>query len=389
MTPLLNFILLLLIAYVGSTLYHRYENSPLWLKSIIYSGSVHLLIGLLIGPNFLNLLSPDVLDQLDVIIGFVLGWTGFLIGLQGKRSVLIRFQKSYYLFSTLNFICMFSLFLLLLYLCSQIFNIQFSIMHIALLALMGTVSSPIWIAVLRRDFKLRGTIGHLLQFSIAFDNMLGVFFLGMVLLIVNPHTALSISGIYFIFLALALIGIISWIFYIITEKVTDVQQYFLILIGVILLVVGIAMNLNISILFFSFLFGLIITNMPIATRKLYQSIANAEKPLYVIMLVFIGAYVQSISWTICIMLCIFISLRILLKYFSGFLARLPIVSTERPIRAIGLTHLGMGGVSLAFALDYYRMDTNPTSYIILVISVGAVIITDLYSLRIVKGLLKE
>jgi Kef-type K+ transport system membrane component KefB len=388
MTPLLNFILLLLIAYIGSTVYHKYENSPLWLKSIIYSGSIHLLIGLLIGPNFLNLLSPEVLDQLDVIIGFVLGWTGFLIGLQGKRSVLFRFQKSYFLFSTLNFICMLLLFLVLLYIYSLFFNIEFSIMHLALLALMGTVSSPIWIAVLRRDFKLRGSIGHLLQFSIAFDNMLGVLFLGLILIIVNPSTALSFSGIYFIFLALALIGFISWIFYFITEKVTDVQQYFLILIGVILLVVGIAMNLNISILFFSFLFGLIITNMPISTRKLYQNIANAEKPLYFIMLVFIGAYVHSISWTIGTLLCIFISSRIIIKYISGYLARLPIVSTERPVRAIGLTHLGMGGISLALALDYYRLDTNPASYIILAVSVGSVLITDLFSLRIVKGVLK-
>jgi Kef-type K+ transport system membrane component KefB len=389
MTPLLNFVILLLIAYVGSTLYHRYNNAPVWIKSIIYSGSVHLLIGVLIGPNFFNLLSSKVLDQLDVIIGFVLGWTGFLIGLQGKKSVLIRFQKSYYLFSTLNFISMFSLFVLLLYVCNLIFKSNFLTMHLILLALIGTVSSPIWIAVLRRDFRLRGTIAHLVQFSIAFDNMLGIFFLGTVLIISTPHHALTISGVYFAILALVLIGFISYLFYLLTEKVADVQQYLLILIGILLIIVGIAMNFSISILFYSFLFGIIITNLPIATRKLYQNIANAEKPLYFIMLVFTGAYVQHISITMAAMLILFILLRLLIKFFSGYIARLPIMIKERPITTIGLTHLGMGGVSLAMALDYYRMDTNPTSYVILVLSVGAVLLTDLFSLKAVKDLFKQ
>jgi hypothetical protein len=152
--------------------------------------------------------------------------------------------------------------------------------------------------------------------------------------------------------------------------------------------VGIAMNLNISILFFSFLFGIIITNLPIATRKLYQNIANAEKPLYFLMLVFVGAYVQYISLAMAVMLILFIFLRIMIKFFSGYLARLPIMAKDRPISTIGLTHLGMGGVSLAMALDYYRMDTNPTSYIILVLSVGAVLVTDLFSLKAVKDLFK-
>jgi Kef-type K+ transport system membrane component KefB len=370
-------------------LYHRYNNAPLWIKSIIYSGSIHLLIGILIGPNFFNLLSPKVLDQLDVIIGFVLGWSGFLIGLQGKKSALIRFQKSYYLFSTLNFICMFLLLMLLLQVCNLLFKSNFLNIHIFLLALIGTVSSPIWIAVLRRDFKFRGAIAHLVQFSIAFDNMLGVFVLGIALIISTPHNVLAISGIYFVFLALALIGFISFTFYLLSGKVADVQQYLLILIGFILLVVGIAMNLNISILFFTFLFGIIITNLPIATRKLYQNIANAEKPLYFLMLVFIGAYIQHISLSMSVMLIIFIFLRVMIKFFSGYIARLSIMAKERPISTIGLTHLGMGGVSLAMALDYYRMDANPMSYIILVLSVGAVLLTDLFSLKTVKGLIKE
>lgn len=341
------------------------------------------------GPKFFNLLSFETLNKLDVITGFVLGWTGFLIGLQGKRSNLIRFQKSYYLFSTLNFVLMFSLFFISLYLCNLFINNEFTILQIILVSLIGTVSSPIWIAVLRRDFKFRGALAHLVQFSIAFDNMLGVFFLGIIVIVLKSSSEMAIPGYYFIFLALAIIGLLSWLFYFLSENIKDTQQYLLILIGTILLVVGVAMNLHISILFFSFIFGLIITNLPIATRKLYQNIANAEKPLYFIMLVFIGAYVDSFTMKMGIIILIFIILRVCIKYISGYIARSPILANERPLPAIGLAHLGMGGVSLALALDFYHMDSNSASYLILVISIGSVLLTDLLSLRIVKGLLQE
>ena len=46
--------------------------------------------------------------------------------------------------------------------------------HFTLLAIAGTVSSPILIALLRTDYRVRGHGIHLIQFSAAYDNMLGV-----------------------------------------------------------------------------------------------------------------------------------------------------------------------------------------------------------------------
>ena len=104
MTPLLSIILLFLIAYVGFTLYKKYGVSRFWLKLLVDSGSIHLFIGVLVGPHLLQLLSVEILGQLNFLIALVLGWAGFLIGLQVKIIEFKRFQKSYFLFSSTFFI---------------------------------------------------------------------------------------------------------------------------------------------------------------------------------------------------------------------------------------------------------------------------------------------
>ena len=133
----------------------------------------------MIGPNTLGLLTDTVLNQLNVLVGLVLGWTGFLIGLQAKRTELRRFQKSYFLFATLNMVYMLIGVIIITYFAAKILNIQIGNPYLITFAIMATVSSPILIGALKRDLKIRGQVIHLLQFSVAYDNMLGILFFGI------------------------------------------------------------------------------------------------------------------------------------------------------------------------------------------------------------------
>ena len=103
MTPLLGIIFLFILAYIGSFIYERYHLGTGWTKVLLYSGSLNLVIGYLIGPHFFGLLSDTIIGKLYVLVALVLGWAGFLIGLQAKVSELKRFQSTYYLYSGLNF----------------------------------------------------------------------------------------------------------------------------------------------------------------------------------------------------------------------------------------------------------------------------------------------
>lgn len=389
MTPLLSLILIFLIAYLGSLIYKKFESSSPWISAFVYSGSIHIVIGYLLGPHSTGLLTDKIIGQLNVLVGLVLGWTGFLIGLQAKRSELKRFQKSYYLFASLNFIIMLVGFGVVVFTIIKVFKIYIEDSHASMLIIIGAVSSPILIAVLKKSLKLRGKLIHFLQFSVALDNMFGILLFGFSLILFNKffndNQSLWIaSGISLVF-SISL----AFLFYKLSKGIKNQQQYFLILIGFLLIMVGVALNLNISLLFISFVFGVTLANLPISTRNLYLSISNAEKPMYFLMLIFTGACINEITPMLIFYLFLFVLVRVGLKYIAGSISVFSIIESERPNSRIGFTHLGMGGVALAMALDYHLSIATDISHAILFIISGAVILNDIISIKLSRVVLNK
>ena len=389
MTPLLSIILLFLISYLGWLLYNRFSSQSALLNHIYVSGSLYMVIGFLIGPKLIGLINQGIISELNVLVGLVLGWTGFLIGLQAKRHELKRFQEGYYLFATVNFLFMLVGSASLLILFSTILELEFKFSNLTILAIAGTVSSPILIAVMRKEYKVRGQSIHLLQFSAAYDNMLGVFIFGIVLIFFNPILGLNILTLLSLVLSVSFSAVMAYLFFIISKRVSSEQQFFLLLVGFLLVIVGVAMNVNISLICTSFFFGVVLTNLPLATKNLYHSIAQVEKPLYYLMLIFVGASIYSVTLDAIYLVILFIIIRFLLKLSSGFAARLSIIPQERPIKTIGLPHLGMGGLAVAMILDYHVSYPTELSQSLLFAIAFSMIITTLASPRIFKLTLKS
>ena len=386
MTPLLSIIFLFIVAYTGSFLYQKYHLASTWLMAPLYSGSLNLVIGYVIGPESFGLLSGEIIGKLYVLVGLVLGWAGFLIGLQAKSSELKRFQNSYFFYSGLNFLLMLLGMIAVISILNIILDLTLGILMIILTAILGTVSSPILIGLIKQYLKLRGPLIHLLQFSVALDNMIGVIIFGLSMLLINQSLFKDLHILFIIFGLLIFSIFMAWLFSRISRRIDDPQQFFLVLIGFLLVLVGFSINLNLSVLLISFLFGVVLTNLPIDTRKLYQSIAGAEKPLYYLMMVFIGASISSISLEILGLALLMVILRVLMKYFSGYMSRLPLVSAERPDSRIGIPHIGMGGIALAMVLDFHISAMNLFSQNLLFIISVMTITNALLSTMVFKSL---
>jgi hypothetical protein len=165
----------------------------------------------------------------------------------------------------------------------------------------------------------------------------------------------------------------SWLFYKISIMIDNLHQFFLVLIGFVLVIVGVALNLNQSVLLISFIFGVVLTNLPVDTRKLYQSIDNAEKPLYYLMMIFIGAIVGKISVEHLLIILIMVVFRLAIKYLAGNLARYPLPTLRIHNSRIGLPKIGMGGIALAMALDFHlSSQSNFSQNILLIVSAMAI-----------------
>ena len=374
MTPFLGIIFLFILAYIGSFLYERYHLATGWTKVILYSGSLNLVIGYIIGPHFFGLLSDAIIGKLYVLVALVLGWAGFLIGLQAKAIELKRFQSTYYLYSGINFILTFVGLFIVIFFMDLIFKFNLDLPLIILLAILGSVSSPILVGLLKEKLKLRGPMIHLIQFSVALDNMAGVICFGLVMLFVNQFFYQDVHILAMIFGSFLFSVFMSWLFYKISIMIDNLHQFFLVLIGFVLVIVGVALNLNQSVLLISFIFGVVLTNLPVDTRKLYQSIDNAEKPLYYLMMIFIGAILGNIDIDLLLIIFIMVIFRLAIKYLAGNLARFPLQAIKNHHSRIGLPKIGMGGIALAMSLDFHLSLQNEFSQkILFIVSVMAII----------------
>ncbi len=209
------------------------------------------------------------------------------------------------------------------------------------------------IGFIKNELKVRGSLIHLLQFSVALDNVFAVVLLGLFMIIINPHFGFDISSILIVLGAMVFSSIMAWMFYKISDKIKNEQQYFLLLIGFLLTTAGVSLNLGISMLFLAFVFGVVLTNSPASTRKLYHSIAEVEKPLYYLLVIFTGATIGRPSFAFVIIAMAFVLVRIISKLIAGYFSRQIIVEKESIPLHHGLAHIGMGGVALAMVLDYH------------------------------------
>jgi len=375
---------LFLLAYAGYTLYQKYSVSQFWLRMLVDSGSIHLLIGVLVGPHMLMLLTLDILDQLNFLVTLVLGWAGFLIGLQVKGSELKRFQKGYYLFASTYFFINSLIFFILLVIAIQLSKGQYNLSDGAFLVVLGAVSSPILIGIIKSQLKMRGPAIHLMQFSVALDNVFAVFFLGLLMILINPYFGFDIHSFLIIAGAILFSSIIAYLFYKLSKPIKDEQQYFLLLIGFLLVTVGVSMNLSVSMLFMAFVFGVVLTNLPLDTRKLYHSISSAEKPLYYLLVIFVGATISNISLMYIFLATGFILIRFIGKVLSGYISRRVVIQREHIPLQSGLAHIGMGGVAMAMVLDYHMATGNNVSGFFVFLTAFSVIGNVIISAFLIK-----
>ena len=384
MTPLLSLILLVLLAYIGAVFLHRVKTPSSIFKSITNSGIIYLVLGYIIGPKVLKILDRNVLNDLSLVIAFVLGWTGFIIGLQINAKQMLRFPMSYYWKTLLIFVMNLILMTAGLLLCKQFIYNELTLTKIVVLAIAGSISSPLFIGLLKKDYKIRGKLIHFLQFHSAYDNMVSIVIIGLMTFLSNElHNEIPKM---FKNMSIILVGasIMAILFYYIAKYIKTIPQYFLLIVGFLLILVGTAMHIGHSAIFVSFFFGMILANLPINTWKLFQTISSTEKPIYLILLIFIGARLTFTSPAIITLILIFVILRFAIKQTSSRFIVSKFEEFRNHTKIIGYSGVGMGGLSLAFGLDYYLLNNYTFGEDVLFVLAMAYIINDTFSLKLLE-----
>ena len=141
-----------------------------------------------------------------------------------------------------------------------------------------------------------------------------------------------------------------------------------------------------SILFTAFLFGAGLSNLPINTKKLYINIQQVEKPLYILLLIFVGVSINLISYQYIVLVGIFLIVHLIVILLSGYLANKITRQKLHLSNTIGLSSLGMGGLSLAIVLDFHLGNPSDFSNLLLFILTVSIIFNDLVSYKYLEKL---
>ncbi len=386
MTSVLGLVFLVIIAIFGKYSLDKLDVEKIGFNFLVYSGFYYLLLGIFSNPNILNILDLSVLKRSEFFFNFVLGWTGFLVGLQLHFKGIKRFPVKYYTLSVGHFFISFFIIYLFLLGLIKLNVLTISYLQALLLSIAGSMGSVLGIGLLVKERTIRSVNAHFLQFTTAFDNVIGVFVLGIVFLVYQLNTLdfkdafLANSFSYLIVILLAF-----FYKYLDNEFKTPEEEGLLIL-GLILIVVGLARYLHNSILFLSFLLGVLIINMKVDTKKILMAVQSWEKPLNFILLFTIGLYMDFHVLTFKMNLLFWgvVLIMLLAKYLAGDFYQRFQLHHRHVEKENKLVLYGMSSLSLAMILDAYFTNHNPILLKLLTLMVLSFYLTNAFVLYVIK-----
>lgn len=378
MTSLLTLVVLVLIAFLGSYFFKKYKPSNPFVNSLAYTGSLYFLLGILFGPRVLDVINQTIIKDINVLYALVLGWVGFLVGLQTNVKRMIRFPARYYLFSSANFFIVILFTFSLFYACLSFTAQTPGLVSLLVLSVAGSVTSPIMFGIVARDYKVVPEISHILQFNSAFDNLLGIFLFGIAIALSTIITKDSIAG-YGLLLSLIIPLLAVAIYYFLDEELKTSEEKFLLLLGLLFIVDGVALYFSQSLIFISFVFGAGLANSPVKTRSMLQDVARLEKPMYILLLVFVGVNLNYSSVFYLLVFSFFFLIHLGSKMLSGYLTQFIVPEKYRLGNWTGLANLGLGGLPLAMILDFYLIKNKPEALVFLFAITLTLIIQDAIS----------
>lgn len=356
MNPLLVVLLLALIGLLGARFAFPGGQVPLGPRILIAIGVPFLFLGFVLGPHLLRILSPRVVDQLTPIIALGLGWVGLLFGLQLDRDHLRQFPRRFLVLAWLQAAVTFAVvFGLGLVVTEAWFSSSFVPVLLATAAT-ACVSTPAAIAFISNRYSVRGGTSRFLFFVASLDAAVGILALGLTSAAYHPALlgrGQAISLIEWSLIAILLGCFFGILFLSLTRIRPSGEEMVLLLIGVSFFAAGTAFYLAISPLFVCMIAGILIGNLSPIRRRIYTTLVDWEKPIYVVMLVLAGALLNFSTWWVAPLVAVYVLGRLLAKWIGGLTA-----SRWRPHdlnfpSSFGLALSPQGGISLAMAISFY------------------------------------
>ncbi|MEJ2634200.1 MAG: hypothetical protein P8184_02780 [Calditrichia bacterium] len=384
MTPFLGLLLILIITFIGARFFSHSAvlKSPLF-SGLVVSGIPYILVGVLLGPRFFNFLNTEIIDSLRPLISLALGWIGLLFGIQLRWRNLQRFPRNYLLFTSVQslitfviiFITMTAVFFILIP--SPFHNLWEAVF---ILAALGSVTAPLTISRILIDKRVKGRLSHLIQFIASLDSFWGITIAGLAMAVFHQPALRWFTSFWeWILLTIAISIFLGVIFRYLIQLRFLSDEVFLLVFGLLIFASGIGFYLRLSPIFIAMIIGITLAQFPRESEKVMRVLHQAEKPIYLFLLIFAGSLWNYRFWEEIILILFFIASRFAGKQIGGlFSARY--INCAFPIPSdIGKATLSFGGVSLAIAFNFQLFYGGATGDFLMSATILAIFIFDEYT----------
>lgn len=330
--------ILLVAGALGGYLAHRWP----WLPSI----SGFMLVGLLIGPSGVNLLTTEVLSDAHVLVDIALGLILYRLGLSLDFGIIAR--APYLLVTSLleSVATFVGVYLTLAY-------FDFAALPAALIAAISISSSPAVLLHVAHELKAKGPVTESAQSLVALNNVIA--FLAFSALLPSLHSAANApwqtivyQPLYRLAGSILLAVIAGHLLHYLARKTKMASQYHLALVaGAIMFTLGAATTLNLSTLFAPLVLGIVVKNLEHKELVSDLDFGEALELFFIVLFVFAGASLHvgellHYGWTALAV----VAVRSLAKWLGAFAGGVAFRLPLRQSAGTGLLLMPMAGLAI-------------------------------------------
>ncbi|UCD05783.1 MAG: cation:proton antiporter [candidate division WOR-3 bacterium] len=369
MNSLLSAGLILLLGFVGARL----------LKLVrLPSVTAFLLVGILIGPQILNLVTVEIFTASEFFSNLVLGLIAFSLGenfrldklRQGVRQVMwisLSAALAAWLLVSAALIVYF-------------ISIKMPIYPAIVLGAAASATAPAATVLIIREYRAGGLLTELLLKVVAIDDAWCLIFAAMAIAVGNAMRAdvfqmsIIFAGLGEIFGALVLGGVLGYLSSRLSKFVRTREELLVYTLGLLFLNVGLSIALGVSVLLSAMMMGLVLVNIARENYKFFEVMRSVDTPLYLTFFIISGAHLDfAILYKMGIAGILYIAFRTLGKVYGAKLGARVSGAPKSVEDWLGLGLAPQAGVALGIGLVAKVTFPDFGDYIFTIIAATSVI----------------
>jgi len=361
--------LILLLGFIGARLL-KYVRLP--------SVTAFLIVGILIGPHVLNIVTEEIFTASDFFSNLVLGIIAFSLG---ENFRLEEIKKGMKQIMWISLVAALGTWVLV----SAAILVYFVIVKVPIypaivLGAAASATAPAATVLVIREYRASGLLTEFLLKVVAIDDAWCLIFAALAIAFANAMRAevfqisIIFAGLGEIFGALIIGAILGYIFSFLNRFVKTSEEFLVYIFGFILLNVGLSIAINISVLLSSMMMGLVVINLARENYKFFEMLRTVDAPLYLVFFILAGAHLDfSILYKMGIVGLLYIIFRVIGKVYGAKIGAKISNAPKLVENWLGLSLTPQAGVALGIGLVAKSTFPEFGNYIFTVIAATTVI----------------